>query len=220
MTFGDSGESRDRYQRAGAAAGGALMGSFIGGPAGAITGAALGPLLEPCAQKVWEGLSAAGRRRVGEALASACDAGIPQDELLERIDTSDRRQSLAGYALSAASRTAWKDKIRTLGRSLASGLLADDDAQIDTEQLIISAIADIEAPHLTLLEFLVLGARPERQPPSRRWAARHPAYSHSLPSTGQWIVQNRAWTVEQIRSERPRLARSPPACSGPCSGTA
>jgi hypothetical protein len=211
----NSAERRDRYQRAGASAAGALVGGVIGGPAGAIAGATLGPLLEPFARHVWEELSVSGRRRAGEALASACEAGILPDELLERINTSDRTQLLAGYALSAASRTAWEDKVRTLGRSLASGLLAHDDARIDTEQLIISAIADIEAPHLALLEFLVCWepgrdvSRPRIDGPLDI-----PAYSHGLPSTGQWIVQNRAWTIGEIRSERPRLAPVAPSLLG------
>ena len=38
--------------------------------------------------------------------------------------------------------------MRTLGGSLAAGLLAEDNATIDTEQMIIAAIADIEAPQL------------------------------------------------------------------------
>jgi hypothetical protein len=45
--------------------------------------------------------------------------------------------------------------VRTLGRSLASGLLADDNAKIDTEQMIIAAITDIEGPQLAMLELLV-----------------------------------------------------------------
>ena len=56
---------------------------------------------------------------------------------------------LTGFALSAATRTVWEDKVRTLGRSLASGLLAEDNAEIDTEQMIIAAITDIEGPQLT-----------------------------------------------------------------------
>ena len=45
--------------------------------------------------------------------------------------------------------------MRTLGGSLAAGLLAEDDATIDTEQMIIAAIADIEAPQLAMLDLLV-----------------------------------------------------------------
>ena len=71
-----------------------------------------------------------------DVLVSAIHAGIPVDEMNERINASERTQLLTGFALSAATRTVWEDKLRTLGRSLASGLLADDGAKIDTEQII------------------------------------------------------------------------------------
>jgi hypothetical protein len=215
MAEDDSAQRRGRYQRAIAGGLAALGGSLVAGPAGAIAIAVLGPLLEPFARLIWEELSASGQRRMGEALASACDAGIPLDELADRINASDRTQLLAGYALAAASRTAWEDKVRTLGRSLASGLLAADEAQIDTEQLIISAIADIEAPHLALLEFLVCWepGRDVSRPPIDG-PLDIPAYSHGLPSTGGWIVQNRAWATWQIREQRPRLAPVAPSLLG------
>ena len=77
-------------------------------------------------------------------------AGIPVDEMEERINASGRTQLLTGFALNAATRTTWQGKLRTLGRSLASGLLAEDDSQIDTEQMIIAAVTDIEGPQLAL----------------------------------------------------------------------
>ena len=67
-----------------------------------------------------------------------------------RIKASEKTE-LAGLALDAA----WQDKVRTLGCSLAAGLLAEDGATIDTEQMIIAAIADIEAPQLAMLDLLV-----------------------------------------------------------------
>jgi hypothetical protein len=81
--------------------------------------------------------------------------GVPVDEMEARIKASRRTELLTGLALDAAWQTAWEDKVRTLGRSLASGLLADDNATIGIEQLIIAAIADIEGPHLAMLDLLV-----------------------------------------------------------------
>jgi hypothetical protein len=58
----------------------------LGGPAGGVVGAALGPLLEPWAAKLWEELSADGRRRADQALAAACEAMDRQPgELGERM---------------------------------------------------------------------------------------------------------------------------------------
>ena len=124
-------------------------------PVGAIAGAALGPMLEPLVQGAWADISESARRRQADTLYWAIHEGVTETELKERINASERAKLLTGLALSAASRTVWEDKLRTLGRSLASGLLAADNAQIDTEQIIIAAITDIEAPQLAMLELMV-----------------------------------------------------------------
>jgi hypothetical protein len=148
-------ERRDRCQRGMAVGAGAAIGVLLGGPTGAVVGAALGPVLEPWAARVWEELSADGRRRAGEALAAACEAlECDPAELGERIVASERTRLQAGIAISAATRTVWPTKVRVLGRALASGLLAEDDTTIDTEMLVLAAMADIEARDLSLLELL------------------------------------------------------------------
>ena len=136
MTERDDDERRNRNQRAVAAAAGPALGSVIDGPVGAIAGAALGPMLEPMVTGIWAELSEKTRQRQVDVLVSAIHAGIPIEEMEERINASERTQLLTGVALNAAARTASEDKVRTLGRSLASGLLADDNAKIDTEQMI------------------------------------------------------------------------------------
>lgn len=200
---------RDRHQRALAAGLGAVFGAAVGGPIGAVGGAALAPLLEPMAAQVWAELGAAGHRRAGQALAAAVDAGIPRDELFERINASERAQLLAGYALSAATRTAWEDKVRTLGRSLAAGLLATDDAKIDNEQLIIAAIADIEGPHLSLLDLLV-----SYEPITRNQRLDIPAYSYENSADGTWAVRRRHWARGNIRLARIQISSSLPSLLG------
>src|SRR5260370_29782649 len=123
MSSGEEGEEPDkrrgRYQQAAAAGAGAGVGAIMGsGPAGAMVGAALGPLLVPLAEKVWAEVTADGKRRAAEALALACEAlDFEPEELEGLIGASDRTRLLAGIALSAATRTAWQDKVRTLGRS-------------------------------------------------------------------------------------------------------
>jgi hypothetical protein len=204
---------RDRHQRAVAAAGGALLGGVVAGPLGAAAGAGLGPLLEPLVAGVWEELSVSARQRQVEVLASAIDAGIREDELGERINASERTQLLTGFALSAATRTAWEDKVRTLGRSLASGLLADDNAKIDTEQMIIAAITDIEGPQLAMLEFLV-SWEPGRyaDSPPIDGPLDIPEYSHDWE--GRWQADGRVWTVRNIAYARPTLAPITPSLLG------
>jgi hypothetical protein len=151
----DREKRRERLQRGMAAGVGAALGVVLSGPAGAVVGAMLGPVLEPWAAKVWEELSADGRRRAGEALAAACEAlECEPDELGKRIVASERTRLQVGIAISAATRTVWPAKVRVLGRALASGLLAEDEATVDTEMLVLAAMADIEALDLSLLELL------------------------------------------------------------------
>jgi hypothetical protein len=128
-----------------------------------------------------------------------------------RINASKRTELLTGIALDAAARTAWEDKVRTLGRSLASGLLAEDDATIDTEQMIIAAITDMEAPHLAMLDLLVRWT-PLRSPDGAEVTALDiPAYSLEH---GQWRVGDRTWSHGQISYIRPRLAPIVPTLLG------
>ena len=203
----------DRGQRALAVGLGAVAGAVVGGPLGAVVGATLGPLLEPVAAHVWDELGASGRRRTGEALAAAVDSGIPLEQLLSRVNSSERTQLLAGYALAAASRTAWQDKVRTLGRSLAAGLLAEDDARLDTEQMIIAAIADIEGPHLSLLDLLV-SYEPIMGQSTAHDRLDIPAYSYRHSGDGTWDAGNRLWDAVNIRTARSNLFAALPSLLG------
>jgi hypothetical protein len=219
VSSGENGEEepskrRNRYQQAAASAAGAGVGAIIGGPVGAVVGAALGPLLGPLAEKVWAEVSADGERRGGEALAAACEALDRGPEELEGlVGASDKTRLLAGIALSAATRTAWQAKVRTLGRSLASGLLAADEAKIDIEQLIIAAIADIEAPHLSLLELLVC-----REPvitSGALVAGRHQVPDlPGLPAQEGWRAGRRIWIAEHIGTARQSLRPILPSLLG------
>jgi hypothetical protein len=155
----DDDERRDRNERAAAATIGAGLGAVAGGPLGAALGAGLGPILEPLVKGVWAELSESARQGQTDVLFWAIRNGITVEEMKKRINASEQTQLLTGFALSAATRTVWEDKLRSLGRSLASGLLAKDNAKIDTEQMIIAAIADIEGPQLAMLELWSPGGR-------------------------------------------------------------
>jgi hypothetical protein len=211
----DDDERRDRNERAAASAIGAGLGAVWAGPPGAALGAGLGLLLEPLVKGVWAELSESARQRQTDVLFWAIREGIPVDEMAERISASEQTKLLTGFALSAATRTAWEDKLRTLGRSLAEGLLAEDGAKIDTEQMIIAAITDIEGPQLAMLEFLV------RWEP-RRYAGGPPVegpldipeYSYNRSYDDSWQVHEREWSNEQIAYARPNLAPITPSLLG------
>jgi hypothetical protein len=144
------------YERAAAASTGAALGFGIGGPTGAIVGAAAGVFMEPLAERVWGELRGDAQRRQGETLAAAHEAmDVDAAEMERRISSSDESRLETGIALSAASRTTWPPKVIALGRALAAGLVATDDARIDTYPLVVAALAEIEFPQASLLELLV-----------------------------------------------------------------
>jgi hypothetical protein len=86
--------------------------------------------------------------------ALRADLGDRADELLEGVLADDRRLALFDRAVEAAARTALHGKARMLGRALASGALASDDAELDRAELRLEVIADLEAPHVKVLELL------------------------------------------------------------------
>jgi hypothetical protein len=208
-------ERRDENQEAIANAVGALLGNAIAGPIGGVVGAGLGPKLRRLVRGVWAELSESARQRQTEVLFWAIREGVPVDEMEARINASKRTQLLAGLALDAAWQTAWEDKVRTLGRSLAEGLLADDNAKIDTEQMIIAAIADIEGPQLAMLELLV-DWRPGRYntEPLISGPLDLPKDSHDRPFGDGWYVAGREWSRELMARARPTLVPLAPSLLG------
>ncbi len=214
MAERDDDERRDENVEAAAAAAGALLGS-IAGPGGSVAGAWLGPKLKRWVRGVWAELSESARQRQADVLFWAIREGVPVDEMEARIKASKQTELLTGLALDAAWQTARDDKVRTLGRSLAAGLLADDNATIDAEQMIIAAIADIEGPQLAMLELLV-ARRPGRNvaEPLVSRPLDLPKDSHDLPFDDNWNVAWREWSRELIRHARPNLAPLAPSLLG------
>ena len=203
MSDGDqeahAGNLASLYQRAAAAGTGAALGLGLPGAAGAIVGAAAGVFLEPLAERVWSELRGDSQRRQGEALAAAQEAlSVDAEGLEQRILSSDGARLQAGIALSAVSRTAWPPKVVAIGRALAAGLMAADDTRIDTEPLIMAALADIEFPQASLLELLVC-----RWPRTTKDGLA--AEPFTVPAGSPWEVGQRIWSAGDIALARPTL---------------
>jgi hypothetical protein len=80
-------------------------------------------------------------------------AGESPDDLLLQAVSDDGRHELLVRALSIAQDTALRDKRRALGRALAAGI-AGDDAQLDDELMFMRAVADLDAPHIRVLQLM------------------------------------------------------------------
>jgi hypothetical protein len=183
-------------------------------PAAIVAGVTGGVLLEPSTVWLFQRLGHAMQGKGQRVLDVASEAAeMSSEELYRRIVEDDKKQVLAAKAIEAAMRTAWEDKIRTLGTSLASGVLTSDETQFSTEQRIMAAIGDIEDAELVLLDLLV--AWRYQSGPIRLDI---PEYSRSQRSDRRWSVSHRKWYVNVIQNNRPRLTPLLPSLIGTLQG--
>jgi hypothetical protein len=197
---------------------GAAAGLWLG-PDGVVWGAMSGALLEPPAVRMIERMQQGMQRRCKKVADIASEtAGLSSEELYARICEDEKLQVLTFKAMDAATRTAWEDKLRTLGRSLACGVLASDEARFSTEQRIMAAIGDIEDAELALLDLLVAWRLGESEYTTTPVRLDIPEYSHSQRSDRRWSLGQRKWFVNAIQTYRPRLTPLLPALIGTLQG--
>lgn len=85
----------------------------------------------------------------------ADESGASIADLFESSVQKAGLRSLLTDTLESAQRTADERKLRALGRILAQGYLAGDDAAVDELALMHAAVRDLEAPHLKVLDRLM-----------------------------------------------------------------
>lgn len=199
-------------QRAVTAGLASLAGLAVGGPPGAIVGAVAEPILEPLMGRVWDEMRGDGRRRMNTVVQTAADSlGDDPDRFEDRARATEQTRLLTATAMEAGMRTAWPPKVRALGRALAAGL-ADDAARVDEEQLLIGALADLEAPHARVLDLLI----------TKKWSQ---TISDTAPYRASWAPSTLTerekpparypeWTAEQIGSALANLKSIIPTLLG------
>lgn len=90
-----------------------------------------------------------------EALAEGlADRGVSPEEVLVAATSDPTRAALIDAAFAAAQRSTWPIKARVLGRALADGHLASDDAQLDEASVRLTTVAQLEAVDVRVLEVL------------------------------------------------------------------
>jgi hypothetical protein len=141
-----------------AAAAGAVTGLIVGGSLGSVVGAVVVPLF---------GLVTARDQRGVDnvqllANEAAQQGGWSDDELAATAAADDRRLALTAAAVRGAFNTLDEDKVRALAHVLAEGL--GDDALLDRSWLMVTAIDDLEAPHVRTLAAMVERAGEASQP--------------------------------------------------------
>ena len=170
-------------------------------PPGAALAAGLAPYAGDYFGKVLAEFSQDAARRAGDMMASAGEAlGYEPGELSDLARKSERARLLTTTATLGAARTTWPPKVQALGRVLADGLIAEDKAKIDLTEMALAAMAEMDRPHVSLLELLVHHVPFERED---GWTSA-PHRPDPSPQGGQ--SGSRAWEGEAILAIRPQLA--------------
>lgn len=92
-------------------------------------------------------------RRV-EAMATAAGERISVEALFEAIRSDERVEGMFRAAVESAQRATSDAKVRLLGRALASGVLANDDALVDEAEVLLRVAAQLEGPEIRALVVL------------------------------------------------------------------
>ena len=154
-TDGDEQREPGIGEQAVTAAVAAGIGVRLGGPLGAVAGAGMTPYLTALVGNVVDEWRRDQRDNIADmAQTAATTAGFTPEELGNRMGRSQRTRLLTATAAESAAKTAWPHRVRALGRVLADGLIADDEAQIDIVQLALTAMTDLERPHVMVLDLL------------------------------------------------------------------
>jgi hypothetical protein len=136
-------------------------------------------------------------RLMSEAAAEDIDLA----SLLEALRSNEELSDMFRQAVDAATRAASKDKLRLLGRALASGALAQDEAAVEeAEQLLRTAV---ELDPVDLRAILVLRETNMRQP----WVVLQERLGATKPVA--WGVMARLQRLGLIDVERDARVNDP-----------
>lgn len=130
------------------------------GPPGALAAGFGSPLVAAALDHAVHEWRRHGTRRTELLLnAASADAHSDLNQLLARICDDPYKLNLFAQSVEAATRTASEAKILLLGRALASGALASDSAVIDDAHLRTAVLAELDAPHVRVLERIAKATR-------------------------------------------------------------
>jgi len=157
------------------------------GPDGVFVTAVATPYLEAVFQWAWDKFGEDSKNRILGMLARAWHVtGMNSERFARRIDKNAQTRLLTATAVKGAASTAFSPKVAAIGNLLAKGLIASDEDKIDIVALELAAMAEMERPHVSLLDLLV---------------NYRPTMFGSIP----WQAGLRKWTAREITDARPNL---------------
>ncbi len=192
----------------------AFLGAVVPGPGGAILGAAL----TPCATRLVEATAAEwSRNRQAVEDVALNVSGTGSEEFCDILSVDPALIALTQKIAWAVSQSGNESKVRGFG-ALLGGAVARRGDRLDETQMLVAALADMEAPHAVILDVLTRPAPDSDE--QRRAAAGVPADGpHLFPSRAQnqaVTVEARqvAWLPEQIAAEAPMASGFVLTCLG------
>jgi hypothetical protein len=129
-------------------------GLAVGGTTGTVVGSVVGPAAEMVAVRERK-----GALNIGLLVRTLSElTGVSAEGLEAWARESTGRLQLVTSAMQAAYGTIIDEKVRGLSRVLATVL--EDDAQLEYGQLVVDALADLDAAHVRVLHAIVHDSAP------------------------------------------------------------
>jgi hypothetical protein len=148
-------------------------------------------------------------RRSNKALDAAAKVdGVTSDDIIDRLRHDEQFALLVQEAIEAAQRTFSEAKQEALGRLIATGALAAEDAELDETHLRVRALAELDTAHFRVLYRM---ARPgQTRVSSRHWDLE--SMGKALPSLRphvNWLLRGLEIHGLVIQREKPPLRIGP-----------
>jgi hypothetical protein len=106
-------------------------------------------------------------RRASEFMEEAATTtGLDVEEFLRQITEDERLSDLFAAAVQSAVATSVEQKRRGLARAVAASMSGGGAEMVDESSLLISAIDELEVPHLELLRAMKEPHLPDRDIPT------------------------------------------------------
>lgn len=159
-----TGDEVEWHERGLAGVAGAFTGVAVGASTDPVAGVAVAPIVTEALIGWGEWWNRTRVNRASQLWASAADRlGVESPDLVSAAD-SDAKQDLLGRAILAGGNARYRAKIQALACVLVDGLRGDE-AQVDSALMVVSALTDLEVPHVKVLAYLAgLSADSEIEP--------------------------------------------------------
>lgn len=141
-----------------------------------------------------------GEETLGDA-AEAAD--VPVEQFIEEALADEQRTELLVRALTTAMDASLREKRQALGRALASGVCGS--STVDDEFLFMRALADLDEPHIAVLQ-VIGGEAPAHHPLPKGWQyteilERVPGLANALRAVLVTLELHTLITTNQLVSE-------------------